>query len=187
MENITAVTVVEKKIGAHTLRLETGKVAKQAHGALTVQYGDTIVLATVLSAPPTRDIDYFPLYVDYREMQYAGGKFPGGFFKREGRPSSKEVLSCRMVDRTIRPLFPDDYSNEVQVQCIVVSSDKECDPDVLAVIGGSAALRESGAVRGPDRRSPCRQGQRRVRSLPQLRAAPRGRARPCRLRARQGH
>ncbi len=140
MEDITAVTVVEKKMGAHTLRLETGKVAKQAHGAVTVQYGDTIVLATALSAPPTRDIDYFPLYVDYREMQYAGGKFPGGFFKREGRPSSKEVLSCRMVDRTIRPLWPDGYSNEVQIQCIVVSSDKECDPDVLAVIGGSAAL-----------------------------------------------
>ena len=140
MEDMATVTVIEKTMGSHKLRLETGKVAKQAHGAVTVQYGDTVVLATVLSAPPTRDIDYFPLYVDYREMQYAGGKFPGGFFKREGRPSGKEVLSCRMIDRPIRPLFPDDYSNEVQIQCIVVSSDKEYDADVLAINGGSAAL-----------------------------------------------
>ncbi len=134
------VTTIEKEIGSQKLILETGKIARQAHGALTVRYGDTVVLATVLSAPPTRQIDYFPLYVDYREMQYAGGKFPGGFFKREGRPSSKEVLSCRMIDRTIRPLFPSDFNDEVQIQCMVVSADKDHDADVLAMIGGSAAL-----------------------------------------------
>jgi len=115
-------------------------MARQAHGALTVRYGDTVVLATVLSAPPTRDISFFPLYVDYREMQYAGGKFPGGFFKREGRPTAKEVLSCRLIDRTIRPLFPDGFNDEVQIQCMVIAADKDYDADVLAMIGGSASL-----------------------------------------------
>ena len=150
MENTRAVTVVEKQLGAKTLRLETGHVARQAHGSLTVTYGDTVVLATVLSAPPTRDIDFFPLYVDYREMQYAGGKFPGGFFKREGRPSTKEVLTCRMIDRPIRPLFPKDFNNEVQIQCLVLSTDREYDADVLAMIGASAALAMSPApFKGP--------------------------------------
>ncbi|KPK80338.1 MAG: hypothetical protein AMJ81_12190, partial [Phycisphaerae bacterium SM23_33] len=147
---MTTVTTIEKELGSHKLVLETGKLAKQAHGALTVRYADTVVLATVLSAPSTRDIDFFPLYVDYREMQYAGGKVPGGFFKREGRPTTKEVLACRMVDRTIRPLFPEDFDNEVQIQCIVIASDKDHDADVLAVIGGSAALAMSPApFRGP--------------------------------------
>ena len=134
------ITRVERQIGDQKLILETGRMAKQAHGALTVQYGETVVLATVLAAPSTRDIDFFPLYVDYREMQYAGGKFPGGFFKREGRPSGKEILSCRLIDRGIRPLFPDDYKDEVQVQCIVIAADKEYDPDVLGIIGAAAAL-----------------------------------------------
>ncbi|MHC4563926.1 MAG: polyribonucleotide nucleotidyltransferase [Planctomycetota bacterium] len=137
---MTSITTVEREIGGHKLILETGRIARQAHGALTVRYGDTVVLATVLSAPPTREIGFFPLYVDYREMQYAGGKFPGGFFKREGRPTAKEVLSCRMIDRTIRPLFPDDFTDEVQIQCMVVAADKDYDADVLAVNGGSAAL-----------------------------------------------
>ena len=134
------VTRIEKEIGSQKLIMETGKIARQSHGALTVRYGDTIVLATALSAPPTRQIDYFPLYVDYREMQYAGGKFPGGFFKREGRPSAKEILTSRMIDRTIRPLWPKDFNNEVQIQCIVVSADKDNDADMLSIIGGSAAL-----------------------------------------------
>ncbi|OPX24800.1 MAG: polyribonucleotide nucleotidyltransferase [Planctomycetales bacterium 4484_123] len=137
---MTTVTIVEKLIGDQKLVLETGKVARQAHGAVSVRYGDTTVLATALTSPPTRDIDFFPLYVDYREMQYAGGKFPGGFFKREGRPTAKEILSCRMIDRTVRPLFAEDFTDEVQIQCIVVSADKDYDADVLAVIGGSAAL-----------------------------------------------
>ena len=131
---------VEKEIAGRTLSLETGRVAKQAHGAVWVRYGDTVVLATVLSAPSQRDIDFFPLYVDYREMQYAAGKFPGGFFKREGRPSSKEILTCRLIDRPIRPLFPDDFMDEVQIQCMVLSADGENEPDILSVIGSSAAL-----------------------------------------------
>jgi len=135
-----AVLSVERKIAGRTLSLETGKVAKQADGAVVVRYGETVVLATVLSAPPQREIDYFPLYVDYREMQYAAGKVPGGFFKREGRPSSKEILTCRMIDRPIRPLFPDDFRDEVQIQCIVLSSDQQNDPDIVAMIGASAAL-----------------------------------------------
>jgi len=122
------------------LSLETGKVAKQAHGAVWVRYADTVVLATVLSAPSTRDIDFFPLYVEYREAQYSAGKIPGGFFKREGRPSTKEVLTCRMVDRPMRPLFPKDFANEVQIQCMVLSTDNQNDPDLLAMIGSSAAL-----------------------------------------------
>ena len=131
---------VERQIAGRTLSLETGKVARQAHGAVTVQYGDTVVLATVLSAPSGKEIDYLPLYVDYRENQYAAGKVPGGFFKREGRPSTKEILTMRMIDRPIRPLFPDDFINEVQIQCMVLSSDNENDPDMLAMIGASAAL-----------------------------------------------
>ncbi len=106
-----AIVKVEREIGGKTLTLETGKVARQAHGAVTVQYGDTVVLATVLTAPPTREIDFFPLYVDYREYRYAAGKVPGGFFKREGRPSTKEILTMRMIDRPIRPLFPYDFMN----------------------------------------------------------------------------
>jgi len=135
-----AIVTIERELGGKKLTLETGRMARLAHGALTVQYGDTVVLATVLSAPPTRDINYFPLYVDYREQQYAGGKFPGGVFKREGRPTTKEGLSCRMIDRTIRPLFPDDFNDEVQIQCMVIAVDKDHDGDVLAMIGGSAAL-----------------------------------------------
>jgi len=131
---------VEKEIAGRTLSLETGRVANQSHGAVWVQYGETVVLATVLAAPPTREIDFFPLYVDYREGQYAAGKIPGGFFKREGRPSTKEILTCRLIDRPIRPLFPDDYMNEVQIQCMVLSTDQENDPDLLALIGSSAAL-----------------------------------------------
>jgi len=136
---------IEKEIGGRTLTLETGAVARQANGAVWVQYGDTIVLATVLSAPPTREIDFFPLYVDYREAQSSAGKIPGGFFKREGRPSTKEVLTCRMIDRPIRPLFPKDFRNEVQLQCMVLSTDNQNDPDLLAIIGSSACLAISGA------------------------------------------
>ena len=145
-----AVIRVEREIGGRMLTLEAGKVAKQAHGAVVARYADTVVLATVLSAPPTRDIDFFPLYVDYRECQYAAGKVPGGFFKREGRPSTKEILTCRMIDRPIRPLFPDDFTDEVQIQCLVLSFDQENDPDVLSLIASSAALALSPApFQGP--------------------------------------
>ena len=138
-EKVEAVKV-ELELGGRTLSMETGKVARQASGAVVVRYGDTVVLATVVSAPSKRDLDFFPLYVDYREMTYAAGKFPGGFFKREGRPSAKEVLTCRLIDRPIRPLFPDGFMDEVQIQCIVMSFDGQNDPDLVALIGSAAAL-----------------------------------------------
>ncbi|MCY2923823.1 MAG: polyribonucleotide nucleotidyltransferase, partial [Planctomycetota bacterium] len=132
---------VQKEIGGRMLSLETGHWAKQAHGAVVARYGDTVVLSTVLVSPTAdTEIDFFPLYVDYRENQYAAGKIPGGFFKREGRPSTKEILTMRMIDRPIRPLFPHYYRNEVQIQCMVLSTDNENDPDILALIGSAAAL-----------------------------------------------
>ncbi len=132
---------VEKQIGGKILSIETGKVARQADGAVVVQYGDTIVLVAVVTAPPrAEEIDFFPLSVDYREKHSAAGKFPGGFIKREGRPSTKEILTARMIDRPIRPLFPEGYFQEVQIMASVLSADDENDPDVLAVIGASAAL-----------------------------------------------
>src|SRR5512147_2140493 len=110
------VTRVERQIGGRVLSIETGKIAKQADGAVIVQYGDTVVLVAAVVAPPrTDDTDFFPLSVEYREKHSAAGKFPGGFIKREGRPSTKETLTARMIDRPIRPLFPDGYFEEVQV------------------------------------------------------------------------
>ncbi|MHC4790008.1 MAG: polyribonucleotide nucleotidyltransferase, partial [Planctomycetota bacterium] len=135
------VSRVERKIGGRTLSIETGKVAKQADGAVVVQYGETVVLVAAVTAPPRfEDIDFFPLSVEYREKQSAAGKFPGGFIKREGRPTTKEILTARMIDRPIRPLFPEAYFQEVQITAGVLSADRENDPDVLAMIGASAAL-----------------------------------------------
>ena len=132
---------VERQIGGRTLSIETGKIAKQADGAVVVQYGDTIVLVAAVTAPPRfEDIDFFPLSVEYREKHSAAGKFPGGFIKREGRPSTKETLTARQIDRPIRPLFPEGYLQEVQITANVLSADKENDPDVLAMIGASTAL-----------------------------------------------
>jgi len=132
---------VEREIGSKPLSIETGKIAKQADGAVVVQYGDTVVLVAAVTAPPRReDIDFFPLSVEYREKHSAAGKFPGGFIKREGRPSTKEILTARQIDRPIRPLFPDGYFQEVQIVASVLSFDGENDPDVLAMIGASAAL-----------------------------------------------
>jgi polyribonucleotide nucleotidyltransferase len=132
---------VEKEIGGRTLSIETGKIARQADGAVVVQYGDTIVLVAAVTAPPRfDDIDFFPLSVEYREKQSAAGKFPGGFIKREGRPSTKETLTARQIDRPIRPLFPEGYFQEVQIIANVLSADLENDPDILAMIGASAAL-----------------------------------------------
>ena len=132
---------VERQIGGRNLSIETGKIAKQADGAVVVQYGETVVLvAAVTAAPRSEDIDFFPLSVDYREKQSAAGKFPGGFIKREGRPSTKEILTARQIDRPIRPLFPEGYVQEVQIMASVLSFDGENDPDVLSMIGASAAL-----------------------------------------------
>jgi polyribonucleotide nucleotidyltransferase len=127
-------------IGGRTLRIETGKLAKQAAGAVLVRYGDTIVLAGVVTGPPREGTDFFPLTVDYREKTYAAGKFPGGFFKREARPTIKEILTMRLIDRPIRPMFPKDFLDEVLIQVMVLSVDQENEPDVLAMIGSSAAL-----------------------------------------------
>jgi polyribonucleotide nucleotidyltransferase len=132
---------VSREIGGRTLTLETGKVARQAHGAVVVRYGETVVLVAAVTGPPrSEDIDFFPLSVDYREKHSAAGKFPGGFIKREGRPTTKEILTARNIDRPIRPLFPDGYFQEVQIAAVVLSADRENDPDVPAMIGASAAL-----------------------------------------------
>jgi len=132
---------VELEVGGRTLTIETGKVAKQADGAVTVRYGDSMILATAVAAPEVREEqDFFPLTVDYREKAYAAGKIPGGFFKREGRPSEKETLTSRLIDRPLRPLFPEEFLNEVQILVSVLSSDQENDGDVLGIIGASAAL-----------------------------------------------
>src|SRR3990172_316549 len=132
---------VERLIGKRTLSIEIGKIAKQADGAALVRYGDTMVLVTAVSAPEEKEeASFFPLTVDYREKMYAAGKFPGGFFKREGRPTLKETLTMRLIDRPIRPLFPETYLREVQIMSMVLSADKENDPDILAMIGASAAL-----------------------------------------------
>jgi polyribonucleotide nucleotidyltransferase len=135
-----AVARVEREIGGRTLSIETGRLAKQAGGTAVVQYGDTVVQVTATSAEPREGIDFFPLTVEYREYTYAAGKIPGGFFKREGRPSAKETLTCRMIDRPLRPLFPEGYKDEVQIVALVLSADQQNDPDLLAMIGASAAL-----------------------------------------------
>ncbi|UCC32482.1 MAG: polyribonucleotide nucleotidyltransferase [Phycisphaerales bacterium] len=132
--------IVEREIGGRILRIETGRLARQAAGAVVVTYGDTVVLTAALTGPPREGVDFFPLTVDYREKTYAAGKFPGGFFKREARPTQKEVLTMRMTDRPIRPLFPKGYRDEVLIQSMVLCTDQQNEPDILAMIGASAAL-----------------------------------------------
>ncbi|PYQ79703.1 MAG: polyribonucleotide nucleotidyltransferase [Acidobacteria bacterium] len=131
----------ELHVGQNTLRLETGKLAKQADGSIIVRYGDSVVLVTACrSAQPREGIDFLPLTVDYREYTYASGRIPGGFFKREGKPAEKEVLTSRCIDRPIRPLFPSGWRYETQIIALVLSADQENDTDVLAITGASAAL-----------------------------------------------
>ena len=131
--------------GAHELTLETGEIARQADGAVMVSYGDTVVLVSVVGKTEVKPgQDFFPLTVDYMEKTYAAGKIPGGFFKREGRPSEKETLTSRLIDRPLRPLFPDAFLNEIQIVATVMSSDSEIDSDIPAIIGASAALAISG-------------------------------------------
>ena len=129
------------EIGGRTMSLETGRMAKQADGAVVVRYGDTVVLVTVVAArTPRAGVDFLPLTVDYREGTYAAGKIPGGFFRREGRPNEKEVLTSRMIDRPLRPLFPTGWNFETQVIGMLLSSDQCNDSDVLALTGASCAL-----------------------------------------------
>ena len=120
--------------------IETGRVAKQAAGSALLQFGDTMVLAAVTVSPNISTLPFFPLTVEYREKTYAAGKIPGGFLKREGRPSDKEILASRLIDRSIRPLFPEGFKNEVQVFVTVLSADQENDADVLGVVAASTAL-----------------------------------------------
>ena len=134
------ITRVETEIGGRKLILETGKIARQADGAVMAYYGDCIVLGTSARAAPRVGVDFFPLTVDYREKPYAAGKFPGGFFKREGRPSSKEILTMRMIDRPIRPLFPEGFRDEIQIQTMIMAADPTLDGDITAIVASSAAV-----------------------------------------------
>src|SRR5438094_9678504 len=131
---------VERNFAGRPLKLEAGRLAKQAAGSCLLQFGETVVLATVTVSDNVSTLPFFPLQVEYREKSYAAGKIPGGFLKREGRPSDEEILSARVIDRTIRPLFPDGFKNEVQVFVYVLSADQENDADVLGVVAASAAL-----------------------------------------------
>src|ERR1700761_7493257 len=127
--------------GGKRLTFETGRLAKQASGAVVVTQGDNVVLATAVAAPePKEGLDFFPLTVDYREYTYAGGRIPGGFIKREGRPSEREILTSRQIDRPVRPLFPENFRNETQVIALVLSADKDNDPDIVGINAAGAAL-----------------------------------------------
>src|SRR5499427_2827688 len=130
---------VSVEVGGRALTLETGKVAKQANGAIGARYGDTVILSAACMANKPNEKDFLPLTVDYREYTYSAGKIPGGFFKREGRPTEKEILVSRLIDRPMRPLFPESWRNETQVNALVMSADSENDPDVIAVTGAAAA------------------------------------------------
>src|ERR1700685_2415893 len=131
---------VSLEVGGRTLPFETGKMARQAHGAVVARHGDTVVLSTACMDNKATEKDFLPLTVDYREYTYSAGKIPGGFFKREGRPSEREIWTSRLTDRPLRPLFPEGWSNETQIVAMVLSADSENDPDVIAVTAGSVAL-----------------------------------------------
>src|SRR3982750_2668782 len=134
---------IEKTFAGRTLSIETGRMAKQAAGSALVTFGETMVLAAVTVSDTQTPLDFFPLLVEYREKTYAAGKIPGGYIKRETRPSDAEILSARIVDRSIRPLFPEGFKNEVQVFVYVISADQENDADVLALVATSYALNAS--------------------------------------------
>jgi polyribonucleotide nucleotidyltransferase len=138
-KSIPAPYQVSVEVGGRALILETGKIAKQANGAILAKYGDTVILNVAVMAPKPNDKDFLPLTVDYREYTYSAGKIPGGFFKREGRPTEREILVSRLIDRPMRPLFPESWRNETQVNAMVLSADSENDPDVIAVTGAAAA------------------------------------------------
>ncbi len=137
-------TVTTFPYGEHEVRLESGKIARQASGAVIASMGHTTVMVTIVANKEPNDRDFFPLTVDYEERTYAGGKIPGGFFKREGRPSEKAILTCRLMDRPIRPLFPKGFSQEVQIVATIMSVDQEINPDIVAMIGAAAAIEISG-------------------------------------------
>lgn len=134
--------VVERAIGREELIIETGKLAGQAHGSVTVRFGETIILATAVMAdkPRAADMDFLPLTVDYEERLYSAGKIPGSFFRREGRPGQEAILTSRLVDRSIRPLFPKSLHNDIQITITTLSADDDNPPEILAMVGASAAL-----------------------------------------------
>src|SRR5579862_6789109 len=134
---------IERSFAGRPLVLETGRMAKQAAGSALVRFGDTMVLASVVVSDKVSTLPFFPLTVEYREKTYAAGKIPGGFIKREGRPRDEEILAARIIDRSIRPLFPEGFKNEVQVFIYVISADKENDADVLGLTAASFALSSS--------------------------------------------
>ncbi|MDX1540834.1 MAG: polyribonucleotide nucleotidyltransferase, partial [Geminicoccaceae bacterium] len=139
------ITRKEISWGGRPLALESGRIARQADGAVLASYGETVVLCTVVANRTIKPgQDFFPLTVNYQEKAFAAGKIPGGFFKREGRPAEKETLTSRLIDRPIRPLFPDGFKNETQIICTVLAHDQENDPDIVAMVGASAALTISG-------------------------------------------
>ena len=175
---------VEKKIGASTLAFETGLLAKQANAAVLVTYGETVVISTATSGPPRPGIDFFPLMCDYRERMPAAGRFPGGFLKREGRPTMKETLTARLIDRPVRPLFPKGFHDEVQCQNFVLSSDRQNDGDVLAMNGSAAALHISDLPFAELVSAHRRLGGRSTHAVPH--AGPTGRERPGSDRVRLG-
>jgi polyribonucleotide nucleotidyltransferase len=134
---------IERQFAGRPLTLEIGRMAKLAGGSCLVQYGETVVLCTATAQNKPTHLPFFPLTVEYREKSYAAGKIPGGFFKREGRPGEKEILSARLTDRPLRPLFPEGYMHETQIACFILSADQENDADVLAMLGASVALNMS--------------------------------------------
>ena len=139
------ITKKEFQFGSQKVIIETGRIARQASGSVMVYMGDTVVLVSCVAKKEQKEgQDFFPLTVDYQEKTYAAGKIPGGFFKREGRPSEKETLTSRLIDRPIRPLFPKDFKNEIQIIANVISLDPLVDPDIPAIIGASAALSLTG-------------------------------------------
>ena len=158
---------MKRKLARARSSIETGALGKQAAGCCHVQYGDTVVLVAVASGPPRPGIDFFPLTCDYRERTAAAGKFPGGFIKREGRPTTKETLTARLMDRPIRPLFPEGFNDEVQIQAFVLSSDRQTDADVLAMNGaGRRAGHLAAAVPGPAGLGAPGPRRRQVRAVP---------------------
>ncbi len=150
-------TTLEIEFGGRTLTLETGKLAGLAGGAVTLRYGDTLVLGTANRSLPRPGLDFFPLTVEFEERMYAAGKIPGGFIKREGRMSEAATLAARLTDRPIRPLFPEGYKDDVQIVITVLSTDQENDADILGTIAASAALTIS-EIRSRGRSAPCASG-----------------------------
>ena len=167
----------ETQLGGRTLTIETGKLARLAGGSVTVRYGDTMVLGTANRSEPRPGLDFFPLTVDFEERMYAAGKIPGGFIKREARPSENAILAARQTDRPIRPLFPEGYKDDVQLVITVLSTDQENNPDVIGTIAASAALTISEIpFNGPIALGPRRPDRRRVRRQPDPHASSRSRS-----------